>query len=321
MSDEVTGYPGAPPDWYPDPAGGPGKRWWDGYAWTDGVVLPTQPPAPPTGAPAPGTTTGYGATRYATPTRGNAPVLLDGELRISQLARAAVVIIGIYYLWEFINLQLESSLYRSIGHQYHRMIVARENNQPVPHLDFSNHANSGLVALGGLLGLATIGAVVVACMWQYRAASTARALGYAAKHSPGWGVGCWFVPIVALWMPYQALRDCLPPTIPTAGWSGPSGPSSSAKPCSPWRPPWRRSPPRRSRWSSRCPERCSASGCCPPLPASSPPSRWPTGTPSVARPENSRVGVSRQKPRGSTKTLGLMDKNPTVHPNVSFALR
>jgi|HubBroStandDraft_6_1064221.scaffolds.fasta_scaffold20228_3 hypothetical protein len=214
MSDEVTGYPGAPPDWYPDPAGGPGKRWWDGYAWTDGVVLPTQPPAPPTGAPAPGTTTGYGATRYATPTRGNAPVLLDGELRISQLARAAVVIIGIYYLWEFINLQLESSLYRSIGHQYHRMIVARENNQPVPHLDFSNHANSGLVALGGLLGLATIGAVVVACMWQYRAASTARALGYAAKHSPGWGVGCWFVPIVALWMPYQALRDCLPPDDP-----------------------------------------------------------------------------------------------------------
>jgi hypothetical protein len=141
-------------------------------------------------------------------------VLLDGELRISQLARAAVVIIGIYYLWEFINLQLESSLYRSIGHQYHRMIVARENNQPVPHLDFSNHANSGLVALGGLLGLATIGAVVVACMWQYRAASTARALGYAAKHSPGWGVGCWFVPIVALWMPYQALRDCLPPDDP-----------------------------------------------------------------------------------------------------------
>ncbi len=54
MSDEVTGYPGAPPDWYPDPAGGPGKRWWDGYAWTDGVVLPTHPPAPPTGASAPG---------------------------------------------------------------------------------------------------------------------------------------------------------------------------------------------------------------------------------------------------------------------------
>ena len=46
-----------------------------------------------------GTTTGYGTTRYATPTQGNAPVLLDGELRISQLARAAVVIIGIYYLW------------------------------------------------------------------------------------------------------------------------------------------------------------------------------------------------------------------------------
>ena len=285
MSDEVTGYPGAPPDWYPDPAGGPGKRWWDGYAWTDGVVLPTQPPAPPTGAPAPGTTTGYGTTRYATPTQGNAPVLLDGELRISQLARAAVVIIGIYYLWEFINLQLESSLYRSIGHQYHRMIIASENNQPVPHLDFSNHANSGLVALGGLLGLAAIGAVVVACMWQYRAASTAVRWATRPSIRPDGASGAGSSRSSPSGCPIRPYGTACPPTIPTAGWSGPSGPSSSAKLCSPWRPSWPRSPPRRSRWSSRSPERCSASGCCPPLPASSPPSPWPTGTPSVVRPE------------------------------------
>lgn len=44
---DASGYPGAPPGWYPDPAGGPGLRWWDGYAWTDSTVLPEQPPPPP----------------------------------------------------------------------------------------------------------------------------------------------------------------------------------------------------------------------------------------------------------------------------------
>ena len=27
-------------------------------------------------------------------------------------------------------------------------------------------------------------------------------------------MGCWFVPVVNLWMPYQAIRDCLPPAHP-----------------------------------------------------------------------------------------------------------
>ena len=53
MSDQSGGYPGAPPGWYPDPAGGPGQRWWDGYAWTDATVLPQQPPPPPWAAAAP----------------------------------------------------------------------------------------------------------------------------------------------------------------------------------------------------------------------------------------------------------------------------
>ena len=44
---EHSGYPGAPPGWYPDPAGGPGQRWWDGYAWTEATVLPQHPPPPP----------------------------------------------------------------------------------------------------------------------------------------------------------------------------------------------------------------------------------------------------------------------------------
>ena len=65
-----------------------------------------------------------------------------------------------------------------------------------------------------VVGVATLVAIVIACIWQHRAASAARALGFPADRSPAWGVGCWFVPIVNLWMPYGAIRDCLPPGDP-----------------------------------------------------------------------------------------------------------
>lgn len=60
----------------------------------------------------------------------------------------------------------------------------------------------------------SIAARIVFLIWQYRAASVARQLGYPARHSPGWGVAFWFIPVVNFWMPYQAIRDCLPPGHP-----------------------------------------------------------------------------------------------------------
>jgi hypothetical protein len=58
-----------------------------------------------------------------------------------------------------------------------------------------------------LLGIA---ALVVTLVWQHRAASAARAFGFPTTHSPAWGVGSWFVPVINFWFPYQAIRDCLP---------------------------------------------------------------------------------------------------------------
>lgn len=37
-----------PAGWYPDPAGGEGKRWWDGSVWTQDVQAPEAPPPLPT---------------------------------------------------------------------------------------------------------------------------------------------------------------------------------------------------------------------------------------------------------------------------------
>jgi hypothetical protein len=237
VSDDPSGYPGAPPGWYPDPAGGPGQRWWDGYAWTEATVLPAVPPPPPGPPPPPAGATGatglpptppqwaaasrpgygygtppgsIGAPAYGLNAGSVAPQLVARELALFSLARVALAIPAIYYLANLISQQIYRSQLLRAGHQFRLIWEAAQHHQPAPTFDSSGTINP----ISPLVGLLSIAAVVIACMWQYRAASAARALGFPAKHSAGWGVGCWFVPIVNLWMPYQAIRDCLPPDDP-----------------------------------------------------------------------------------------------------------
>ena len=69
---------------------------------------------------------------------------------------------------------------------------------------------AGLTIVTSLVLLLEIAIFVVLLNWQYSAAKTARLLDLPATHSAGLGVGSWFIPVVNLWFPYQALRDCLP---------------------------------------------------------------------------------------------------------------
>jgi hypothetical protein len=54
--------------------------------------------------------------------------------------------------------------------------------------------------------------VQVACaimfgLWTYRVAKNAVAMGGQLSISPGWAVGYYFIPIVSLWKPYQAMAE------------------------------------------------------------------------------------------------------------------
>jgi hypothetical protein len=50
--------------------------------------------------------------------------------------------------------------------------------------------------------------VIVFAMWIFRANHNVRALGAQdMRITPGWAVGYFFVPIVNLWRPYQAMKD------------------------------------------------------------------------------------------------------------------
>jgi hypothetical protein len=66
-----------------------------------------------------------------------------------------------------------------------------------------------LAAIGGVLLLGSmVVAIILFCVWVYRANRNARALGARGmRFTPGWTVGWFFVPIMNLFMPYQAVKE------------------------------------------------------------------------------------------------------------------
>jgi hypothetical protein len=49
---------------------------------------------------------------------------------------------------------------------------------------------------------------IIFLMWIHRANYNARRLGAAGMtYTPGWAVGCFFIPIASLWMPYEAMVE------------------------------------------------------------------------------------------------------------------
>jgi Domain of unknown function (DUF4328)/Protein of unknown function (DUF2510) len=218
VSDDSGGYPGAPPGWYADPAGGPGQRWWDGYAWTEATVLPSVPPPPPALTSAPGYPSPWstvppppvasGSPPWIPPPR-DARDLVVEELRISPVARFAIAFPGITALANVISIVANRAAYRRFGHELRLSMDAAANHQTAPVVTAPAEG-----ALSSVLILCALAALVIVCVWQFRAATAARAMRLPAKRSPGWGVAFWFIPIVNLWMPYQAIRDCLAPGDP-----------------------------------------------------------------------------------------------------------
>ncbi len=206
---EQSGYPGAPPGWYPDPAGGPGQRWWDGYAWSEAVVLPQAAPAPswssappPQGAPfeqAPWSAASQRLQAY------NTSGLIAGELNMAPVARVALGVPALTGLLTLIVVRTQSAQMLNFGNYLKLAYDNAFRGLPAP-----TETNVSFSPWYFILGLVAIAALILTLVWQHRAASAARALGYPSEYSPAWGVGSWFVPVVNLWFPYQAIRNCLP---------------------------------------------------------------------------------------------------------------
>jgi hypothetical protein len=135
--------------------------------------------------------------------------LVQSELGLAGVARISLCVPAVVGLLNLVLLRTESSRLLTLGQDF--KIIWDDTQRGITPPTFTNESISPWFYL---LGLVAIAAIVVTLIWQHRAASAARALGFPTTHSPGWGVGSWFVPIVNLWFPYQAIRDCLPPDDP-----------------------------------------------------------------------------------------------------------
>jgi hypothetical protein len=125
---------------------------------------------------------------------------LDGFIGIAVWIWAAVGIVDVLVNWANVG------YYRALWHWWHAALHAINTQGNVP-------AQPTRPLWSSLFSLASLGILAIEVaffIWQYRAATVAKSLRYPARRTPGWGVGCWFVPVVNLWMPYQAIRDCLP---------------------------------------------------------------------------------------------------------------
>ena len=182
------------PGWYPDPSGQHAWRWWDGQRWTEHASTPAQPPMP-----------------VQSPIQAASPYpAFENEHRSEPwakralLAYMALVVIGAGLVW-----LAEPSL-----HTYYSQLRFRLDH-PGSGTSFSQPSLPvGYRILSPVFGLVNMAGFVLFLVWQNRAATTARSLGYPAHRSPALGVGGWFIPVCNFWFPYQALRDCLPPGHP-----------------------------------------------------------------------------------------------------------
>ncbi len=72
--------------------------------------------------------------------------------------------------------------------------------------DEANDQQQQLIAIAYIVVFLVSGFLIL--KWIYRANYNARQLGASGmKFTPGWSVGWYFIPIFALWKPYQAMKE------------------------------------------------------------------------------------------------------------------
>ncbi len=202
------------PGWYPDPSGVHWWRWWDGSQWTDhtsgegdaspsaGAAAPFSPVAVAAAAPA---MPPSASVPWATPDGVPPSVRFASELRLSPWGILGFIGFGVESALNLLRYsgahQYYQDLFRTYRSDFHAGVFNASSLPTEP---------SWAATLGLFSTVVVVGTFVCVLLWQYRAARTGRSLGYPSRLGPGLGVGGWFIPVVNLWFPYQALRDCLP---------------------------------------------------------------------------------------------------------------
>jgi hypothetical protein len=201
------------PGWYQDPWRLAAWRWWDGAAWTAHVTNGGGYPAG--GSLAGGSWATAGRAGLAGPRLGaDFEAAEANEARLMPWARASVVAYGVGSVAQYLAALGTMPRLRTWYHQV--LPVLRQGGPQSANRIQTIDANllNGYGAVTSIAALLLLVVAVCFLIWQFDAAKVARGLGYPARRSPGLGVGAWFIPVVNLWFPFEALQDCLPPNHP-----------------------------------------------------------------------------------------------------------
>ncbi len=110
----------------------------------------------------------------------NTGKLVADELGTVPIARIAVVMPAVYYLVNLIVERVNADQLRAVGHQFRVDWHDAQNGiTPPPY-----HGPSGFSTVSLVVGVLALAGVIVACVWQHRAASAGRALGMPSRRSP-----------------------------------------------------------------------------------------------------------------------------------------
>ena len=162
--------------------------------------------APPQGPPLGGPPWSVASDRlHAYNTSG----LVAGELAIAPTARVALGVPALAGILVLLVVRMQSSQMLQLGQDF-KVAYDDAQRRPTPPT-FTNGTFSPWYSV---LFLIAIAGLIVALVWQRRAADGGARPRLPERRSPAWGVGSWFVPVVNYWFPYMALRDCLPPGHP-----------------------------------------------------------------------------------------------------------
>jgi hypothetical protein len=104
------------------------------------------------------------------------------------------------------------------GLQQAELLDRIQQHGPFTHEEAqANDARQGIIVTLRLVALCFTG--IVFCCWVYVVAENVRALGARRlKYSPGWAVGYYFIPIVCLWVPYQAMKEIWKASVDPGNW-------------------------------------------------------------------------------------------------------
>ena len=145
-------------------------RWWDGTRWTEH-------------------TSDYSRPTYAAVHQPSHADLLARERKLTPWLQALL------FLWPLATAVSLGGLVSTFQH-----IIDGDQRDSV----------GGFWVVAQLASLAGIGVLVLRIVWLYRAASTARALGFDARREPMHAAIGWLIPVLNYWWPYQGVTDLFP---------------------------------------------------------------------------------------------------------------